>query len=368
MNVIKKEIMPGISMKKSIDRIRMLKKLASIAPWGFLVLGSLLVACAKQTENDNVVNVYTHRHYEIDKQLFEKFTEETGIDVNVISASADQLIERLDIEGKNSPADLLITVDAGRLHRAKEKGLLQAIDAEKLKSNIPGQLRDPEGFWFGLTKRARIIVYSRERVNPEQLSTYEALADERWKGKILVRSSGNIYNQSLLASIIVANGKVASREWAKGLVANLARNPKGNDRDQVKAIAAGIGDAALVNSYYVGRMMNSGDAAEKTAAEKVGVFFPNQEGRGTHINVSGAGVTASAKHKENAIKLLEFLSSVEVQEQFASANYEYPVNPKAKNSALLDSWGAFKADNVNLTSLGVNNSDAVKIFDEVGWK
>ena len=317
---------------------------------------------------NSVVNIYSHRHYDVDKQLFRKFTQETGIKVNVVKANADQLIKRLEIEGKNSPADILITVDAGRLHRAKEKRLLQPIRSEVLEKNIPVHLRDHEGYWFALTIRARVIVYAKDRVQPQELSTYEALTDEKWRGKILVRSSQNIYNQSLLASIITTVGPKKAKVWAKGITANFARRPKGNDRDQIKAIAAGIGDVALVNSYYLGKLLSSKDANDRKAAQAVKVFFPNQNDRGTHINISGIGVTASSKNKENAIKLIEFLSSPEAQKLFAEANFEYPVSPNVEKCSLVQSWGDFKSAKIDLTQLGKHNYEAVKIFDEVGWR
>lgn len=313
------------------------------------------------------VNVYTHRHYEVDQLLFQRFTELTGIKVNVINASADELIQKLEIEGESSPADVLITVDAGRLHRAKEKDLLRPVTSDLLNQNIPANFRDPEGYWFGLTYRARVIAYSKERINPDQLTTYEDLADSKWKGKVLVRSSGNIYNQSLLASIIVANGREEAKNWARSLRSNMARNPKGNDRDQVKAVAAEEGDLAIVNTYYIGRLLESENPEEVKAGESVGIFFPNQEGRGTHINVSGAGVVKYAPNRENAIKFIEFLSDTEAQKVFAQANYEYPVKPGIKLHKLLQSWGEFKADTINLSLLGINNKEAVLIFDEVGW-
>jgi iron(III) transport system substrate-binding protein len=314
------------------------------------------------------VNVYSHRHYDTDKKLFQMFTERTGIKVNVVKAEADQLIKRLELEGRNSPADLLITVDAGRLFKAKSKGLLQPISSEILNKNIPSHLRDPEGYWYGLTTRARVIVYHKERVKLSELSTYEALTDKKWKGRILVRSSHNIYNQSLLASIIAAKGPTFAEEWTKGVVANMAREPKGNDRDQVKAIAAGIGDIALVNTYYIGQMLDSNNPQEREAAEQVGIFFPNQDGRGAHINISGAGVTLSSKNLENAIKLLEFLSGDDAQRLFAQANYEYPVKPGVDRSEQVKSWGDFKADSINMSLLGQLNREAVEIFDRAGWR
>ena len=327
-----------------------------------------LYACEGASDQEEVVNVYTHRHYEADQQLFDQFTEKTGIKVNVVSASADELIQKLELEGANSPADVLITVDAGRLHRAVEKDLVQAVESEILNNNIPSKFREPSNKWFGLTFRARILAYSKERVDPSELSTYEALTEENWKGRVLTRSSENIYNQSLLASIIANNGEEAAEEWASKLLANMARTPKGSDRDQVKAVASGEGDVAIVNTYYIGIMLNDANEEERKAAEKIAIFFPNQDDRGTHINVSGAAVTKYAPNKDNAIKLIEFLSEVEAQNFLASINFEYPVNPKAEYSDLLKEWGAFKADEINLSELGKRNKDAVIIFDRVGWK
>ncbi len=319
------------------------------------------------TENKEI-NVYTHRHYEADQELFKKFEDQTGIKVNVINASADELIQKMNMEGAQSPADVLITVDAGRLTRAKDQGLLQPIQSEILENNIPSHLKDPDNHWFGITKRARIIAYSLDRVSPDQLSTYEDLASDKWKNKLLIRSSGNIYNQSLLASIIVNNGEEEARRWTQAIVNNMARAPKGSDRDQVKAVVAGEGDLAIVNSYYIGQMLNSSDPEEVATAKKIGLFFPNQDGRGTHINVSGAGVAKYAPNKENAVKFIEFLVSEEAQRIFSHSNYEYSVLPAVKSEGLLHEWGEFKEDELTLSKLGENNKKAVLIFDEAGWK
>ncbi|WP_373494662.1 Fe(3+) ABC transporter substrate-binding protein [Aquiflexum sp.] len=330
--------------------------------------GAILISCGSSSEKVEEVNVYTHRHYEADQKLFDLFSEKTGIKVNVVSASADELIQKLELEGANSPADVLITVDAGRLHRAEEKSLLQSVNSEILNANIPSKFRDPEGYWFGLTYRARILAYSKERVNPEELSSYEALTEPQWKGRVLTRSSENIYNQSLLASIIAHHGKEGAEKWASGLLENMARSPKGSDRDQVKAVASGEGDVAIVNTYYIGIMLNDANEEERKAADKISIFFPNQSDRGTHINISGAAVTKYAPNKENAVKLIEFLSNEEAQGVLANINFEYPVNTKVEFSDLLKNWGSFKVDDLNLSVLGDNNNDAVIIFDKVGWK
>jgi iron(III) transport system substrate-binding protein len=316
----------------------------------------------------NVVNVYSHRHYETDQQLYEEFTKQTGIKVNVVKAKADQLLKRLEDEGASSPADLLITVDAGSLARIKNKGLFQAAESAVLTQLIPAYLRDNENFWFGLTQRARVIAYNKEKLKATQFSTYEDLTAAKWKGKILVRASDNIYNQSLLASFIHHNGAEKAKKWAEGIVKNMAREPKGGDKDQILALAAGEGDIAIVNTYYIGQMMTSKDEAEKQAVSKVAVFFPNQNTFGTHTNISGAGVCKYAPNKANAIKLLEFLVSDASQKLYAESNQEYPIRGAIAFSKELESFGKFKADTIDLTLLGKYNTDAVKIFDEVKWK
>jgi iron(III) transport system substrate-binding protein len=319
-------------------------------------------------ESPGVVNVYSHRHYDADQQLFDRFTETTGIRVNVVTASADELITRLENEGAQSPADVLITVDAGRLHRAKERGLLQSVSSPVLEANIPENLRDRDGQWYGLTQRARIIAYHRERVQPEALSTYAALAEPEWNGRVLIRSSSNVYNQSLLASIIANAGAEVAEQWAAGVTANMARPPSGGDTDQIKAVAAGAGDVAVTNTYYLAQLVNSSDAEEQRVAAQIGAFFPNQETTGTHVNVSGAGVTASSQNRDNAIRLIEFLSSDEAQRVHAEQVQEYPVKPGVARSATLQSWGEFRRDPLDLTRLGELNEEAVRIFDRVGWR
>lgn len=330
----------------------------------FFALGLLAAASVSAAE----LNVYSHRHYDSDAILFKQFTKETGIKVNVVKGSADQLIQRLVSEGKNSPADLLLTVDAGRLHRAKAAGVLQPAKSKLLAKNVPASMRDPEGHWYGMTVRSRVLVYSKDRVKPSELSTYEALAKPEWKGRVVARSSSNIYNQSLLASIIAANGSDKALAWAKAVRKNMARTPRGSDRDQARAVAAGLADVAIMNTYYLGILANSSVAADREVVAKVGVFFPNQDGRGAHINVSGGGVTASAKNKKEAIRFLEFLTSAKSQETFGKVNYEYPVVIKNNQSKLLKSWGTFKADKVNLSLLGAKNAEAVKLFDLAGWE
>jgi iron(III) transport system substrate-binding protein len=336
---------------------------------GALLLG--LVGCgagAGAEESAGVVNVYSHRHYEADRELFRRFTEQTGIRVNVVTASADELITRLENEGAASPADVLITVDAGRLHRAKARGLLQPVRSATLEENVPDHLRDPAGEWYGLTQRARVLVYHKGRVRPETLSSYEALAGPEWRGRVLIRSSSNVYNQSLLASLLAHDGAEASARWAEGIVTNMARSPSGGDTDQIKAVAAGAGDVAVVNTYYLANLVASENAEERRVAEQLGVFFPNQDGRGTHVNVSGAGVTRSSKNVQNAVRLLEYLSGDEAQRVFTETIHEYPVKRGVEWPAILREWGEFRADTLELSVLGERNDEAVRIFDRSGWR
>jgi iron(III) transport system substrate-binding protein len=320
------------------------------------------------SESAGVVNVYSHRHYDTDRELFRRFTAETGIAVQVVTASADELITRLRNEGSASPADVLITVDAGRLERAATEGLLQAVRSDALEAAVPAHLRDPEGLWYGLTQRARVLVYHRDRVDPSTLNGYASLTEPRWRGRIATRSSSNVYNQSLLAALIERDGPEAAERWARGVAENMIRPPRGGDTDQLKMVAAGAADIALVNTYYLARLAESGDGEDRRAAERLAVFFPDQDGAGTHINVSGAGVTASSRNKENAIRLLEFLTSPEAQYLFAEANQEYPVSPAVEWSPALKAWGEFRTDFMDLRRLGELNGEAVRMFDRVGWR
>ena len=332
----------------------------------FLALSS----CTTEQKSSNEVNLYSQRHYTVDEKQYEAFELETGIKVNVIKANADELIERLKNEGTNSPADLFISVDAGKLQKASELDLLQKITNEKINSNISDDLKDINGFWVPITYRARVLVYSKDRVNAEELSTYSSLTDDKWRNKILVRSSSNAYNQALLSSIVANKGGESATNWASSLVENFARDPKGNDRDQVKAIAAGQGDIAIVNSYYIGLLLSSEKEEELKAGKSVGVFFPNQgEGEGgTHINISGIGLAKNAPNKENALKLIEFLTEESAQNRYVNTSFEYPVNPNVKPSDIVSNWGGFKRDKLDLNQLGVFRKRAIEIFDKSGWK
>lgn len=314
------------------------------------------------------VNVYSARKEALILPLLQKFEAETGIGFNLITAKADALLKRLESEGRSSPADLFITTDAGRLQRAKQAGVLQPIDNEVLKNRIPENLRDSENYWFGLSKRARVIFYVKDKVDPASLSTYEALTGDEWKQRVCIRSSGNIYNQSLVASMIESHGVEKTEAWARGLVSNFARKPAGGDTDQLRAAAAGLCDVAIANTYYYGRLVNSARPADQQVASSLGLFWPNQADRGAHINVSGAGIARYATNRAAAERLLEFMLSAESQAWYAEVNNEYPVVEDSDISATLAAFGSFKGDSLNLTRLGENNREAVMLMDRAGWR
>lgn len=309
------------------------------------------------------VNIYSYRQPFLIEPMLDAFTQTTGIKTNVVFAPKGML-QRLKSEGKNTPADMVLTEDIGRLSDAVDAGVLQPVKTEMLLANVPTTDRDPKGLWYGLTRRARIIYASKERVKPEELSTYEALADPKWKGRICIRSSQHVYNVALLASIIAHHGEEKAEEWARGLKLNLARKPQGNDRAQVKAIFAGECDISLGNTYYMGKMLTNDEQIEW--AKSVFMFFPNQNTYGTHVNISGAGITKNAARKENAVKLLEFLSDDKAQRLYAELNFEYPVKPGVSWSPLVESWGTFKADDIDMIKIAENRPLAVKIYDRVG--
>lgn len=337
---------------------------ASVAAGLAVVLGG--VSALGQTDAE--LNLYSSRHYNTDQALYDEFTEQTGIQVNLIEGNADELIERIKSEGDNSPADVLCTVDAGRLWRADQEGIFTPTSSEILEESISENLRHPDGHWFGFSKRARVIMYHRDRVDPSEISTYEELADPQWEGKVLIRSSGNIYNQSLVAALIDEVGMEATEAWAEGVVENMARPPEGGDTDQIRALAAGEGDLAVSNTYYLARLLNSDEPEDQEVAEAIGVIFPNQGDRGTHVNISGCGVVATAPNSEAAVQFLEYLVTPEAQSYFADGNNEYPVVEGVAANSTVVSLGEFKEDTVSSTVYGENNPEAVKLFDRVGWK
>ena len=313
------------------------------------------------------VNIYSYRREHLIRPLLMAFTLETGVEFRLISGKADTLLERLKSEGRSSPADILVTTDVGRMVRAKDAGVLQPVTSPVLDSLIPAQYRDPEGYWYGVSLRSRVLYYAVDRIKPAELSTYEDLATAKWKGRICIRSSGNIYNQSLLASLIAHNGRDAALNWAKGMVANFARKPQGGDRDQIKAVAAGECDVAVGNSYYYARMQTAKDD-QREAAAKVGIFFPNQIGRGAHVNISGVAVTKSSKNVEDALRLIEYLASDEAQKIYAEVVHEYPIRDDIPLSKTVGAWGTFKADALPLATFAAHQGDALRVFDEAGWR
>lgn len=332
-----------------------------------MVLLVAAIGCSQPKKSEEAtsgeLNLYSQRHYDADKKVFDLFTEETGIKINLIRAGADELITRMETEGELSPADVFFTVDAARLNRAKQKELLQPVE---ITTNAA--FSDPEKYWHGVTYRARVIAYDKEKVSASDLSTYEDLVNEKWQGKVLIRSSSNGYNQSLLASILYASDEGSAEEWAKGIVKNMARSPEGGDRDQVKAIAAGIGEIAITNTYYVGLLLNSSNPEDVKVGESVGIFFPNQDGRGTHVNVSGIGVTKNAPNKGNAIKFIEFVTSEDIQKIYANESFEYPIHPDVQPHPSVAGWGEFKSDALGFAEDISYTDRAIRVFDRAGWE
>lgn len=312
------------------------------------------------------VNIYSSRHYDTDERLYSDFTAATGIKVNRVEASADELLAKLKAEGANSPADVLLTVDAGRIWQADQDGLLRPTDSAVLQERIPEHLRHPDDKWFGFSTRARIIFYAKDRVeNPPQ--TYAELADPKWKGKICIRSSSNIYNLSLMGSIIEHEGEAGAKAWASGLLANLARPPEGGDTDQLKGIVSGQCDIAVANTYYFARALAEPVEGIGEGVKNIGWVFPNQATTGTHVNIAAAGVAAHAPHPANAVKFLEYLTTPGAQEFFANQNHEFPVVADVELGPVAASLGSFKSDTLNLSKLGENQPRAQAIFNEVGF-
>jgi iron(III) transport system substrate-binding protein len=335
----------------------------------FSALLSLLLLATPALAQDRVLNLYSSRHYQTDEALYAGFTKQTGIKINRIEAAEDPLIERIRSEGERSPADVLITVDAGRLWRAEQLGLFQPVKSAVLESRIPESFREPGGRWFGFSLRARVIAYNKSKVRPGEIATYEELADPKWKGRVCMRSSSNIYNLSLMGALIDHLGESKAEAWARGVHANLAQQPKGGDTDQLKAVAAGACDVTISNQYYYARLARSSKPDEREVAGKLGILFPNQGTTGTHVNVSGAGVMKNAPNREAAIKFLEYLASDEAQRYFAEGNNEWPVVAGVKlENPVLASFGDFKRDRINVAVFGRNQPSSQKIYDRVAWK
>lgn len=333
---------------------------------------SILAACGEKTDvtvkDAGEVNVYSSRHYDTDLALYDDFTEKTGIKINRLESGADALIERIQNEGEYSPADVLVTVDAGRLWRAEEAGILSSVDSEVLRERLPEYLRHEDGLWFGLSKRARIIIYNKAAGKPDVLNNYADLAAPELKGKVCVRSSSNIYNISLMASLVATEGAEKAETWAKGVVDNFARKPQGNDTAQIKAVALGECEVSIVNTYYLARYLASSEAADNELFNSIGIIFPDQGGNGTHVNISGAGVLKHAPNRENAIKFIEYLTEESAQQYFANGNNEYPAVETVEASSAVEAMGDFEESQLNVAELGINQTEAVKVFDRAGWQ
>lgn len=360
----------------------MVKKLAIV-----ILLSVFCAACGlggsgggsqRQVENDDAVKrdegseggaitIYTSRHYEADSALFESFTKLTGIKVIEVKGTAEELVARIKRDGAESDADLFFTVDGGVLNNAKHENILQPLRSDRIARQVPAKWRDSNDYWIGVTTRARVIVYAKNRVRLEELSTYESLTEGKWKGRVLIRSHSSLYNQSLLASFIAVNGKQRTEAWAQGIVNNFARMPEGGDLDQAKAIADGVGDVAIINTYYLGQLAGSSDSEDARMAAELGVFFPNQETTGTHVNISGIGMVRYSKNKDKAQQLVEYMTSKEGQTLLVQRSYEYPVNDEAELPEPIQSWGPFKSQQLDFAKLERYRQEAIDIFKRVGW-
>ena len=329
----------------------------------------MLAAVPAQAQDSKILNLYSSRHYQTDEALYGNFTRSTGIKVNRIEAGEDALIERIRNEGERSPADVLITVDAGRLWRAEQLGFFQPVKSALLEARIPASYREPGGLWFGFSLRARLIAYNKAKVKAAEVPSYESLAEPKWQGRVCMRSSTNIYNLSLMGAMIDHLGEAKAEQWAQGVKGNLAREPKGGDTDQLKSVAAGECDVTITNQYYYARLLRSQKPSEREVGERVGVVFPNQASWGAHVNVSGAGVMKHAPNREAAVKFLEYLASDEAQRYFAEGNNEWPVVATVKtDNPVLRTLGEFRQDTLNVAVLGRNQPGSQRIYDRVAWK
>lgn len=338
-------------------------------PGNLLTLTALLLTATAATADETVLNLYSARHYQTDEALYSNFTKTTGIKINRIDGKEDELFERIRREGPASPADVFLTVDAARLHVAKDAGLFAPLDSKVLKSRVPAQFRDPSNDWFGFSYRARVIAYNKNKINPADIQKMNDLALPRFKGKLCVRSGGHVYNRTLVAGMIYNLGEDKTQSWLDGIVANLARDPKGGDTDQIRAVAAGECDIAITNNYYFARLMASTKPEDQTVVQKVGIVFPDQKTTGTHINISGGGMLKFAPNKAAAAKFLEYLASNDAQAYFANGNNEYPVVPGVMiNNAQLEAMGKFKPDNLGADILAKYTPRAQRLIDRAGWK
>lgn len=330
-----------------------------------------LIGVKNSSAQRNQINLYSSRHYNTDQRLYSDFEQQTGIKVNLIEGKGDQLLERIRSEGRNSPADIFLTADVGNIWQAQQAGIFSPVNSTTLNQRIPANLRDSaNNEWFGFSTRARVIMYRKGKVNPSELSTYEDLVNSKWRRRLVMRTSTNIYNQSLTAWLFGIHGNAKTQEWARGIVANFARPPQGGDRDQFEAVAAGIADICVANSYYLGAYARSNDPKRKAIFDSIGVFYPNQgQGQsGTFINISGGGVLKTAPNRAGAIRFLEYLTSNTAQDYFAKGNFEFPVVAGVAPDPLLASFGTFRASTRPLTTIGPNLANAVRIMDRAGWR
>ncbi len=329
-----------------------------------------LAGCSGGTENEasEVVNLYSARHYDSDQVLYDRFTEETGIAINLMEGSADELVARMTSEGENSPADLFIAADAGALWRAQQAGLFQPVTSATLDDRIPANLREPAGNWYGFMRRARVVAYDPARVQPEEIDDYAKLATPRFRGKICVRSSDSVYNLSLVGALIEAWGEERAEQWVRGVVANMARQPEGGDRDQIRAVGAGVCEVALTNSYYYIRMASGDDAADRAVTDKVALGFPSLDGQGAHVNISGGGVARNAPNRDNAVKLLEFFASADTQRHIAANNNEFPASPNVPAPAPVDAYADFTAHPMSVAAFAARQPQAQSLMSAAGWR
>jgi iron(III) transport system substrate-binding protein len=335
-----------------------------------LVLGAsaAAVAACSADQGERYINLYTARHYDADRALYAGFRDATGIEVRALTGSAEQLLERLRAEADQTEADLFVSADAGNLWRVKDAGLFQNVTTPALDRNVPAHLRDPDGAFWGFAKRARVIIYNKARVEPEEVGTYDALATARFRNALVMRSSTNMYQLSTLASRIERLGAENARAWAAGVRANFVRDPQGSDTDQIKAVGAGEAQATLANHYYYLRMTQSADPADRETIANTGLVFPDQDGAGTHVNISGGGVTAHARRRDNAVQFLEYLVSDEAQTMLAPLNSEFPIRPEIAPAPALAAMGSFREENIPLDALGRHQAEAARIFEDVGWR
>lgn len=331
------------------------------------IAATLIAALASTASADGELNLYSSRHYDTDEKLYSDFEDATGITINRIEGKADELIARLQAEGANSPADVLLTVDTSRLARAKDAGVLQAVDSAVLEARVPGYLQDSDNQWFGFSQRSRIIFYDKTEIT-EPPMTYAALADPKYRGKVCIRSSSNTYNQTLLAAIITHTDEATAKTWAQGVVDNMARAPQGGDTDQLRGIVSGECDIAVGNSYYFARAIRKDVKGVSDQRDMIGWVFPSQNAQGAHMNLSGGGVAAHAPNRDNAVLFLEYLASNQAQEYFSAGNDEYPAVPGVALSPAIAALGFFKPDDVNLSDVAQNIPAAQRIFNEVNWK